>query len=207
MSVEIIGTWIAAFLTLCIFSFLYRDNPFFRFAEALFAGEPWLAAGGAAVLTSARTKAGIDLLWRDVRREVGLAALCSQFVAGVSHELKTPLTSIRMFADTLRLGRLAPGEARALTDAERSALLAEVARAERRATTSPERRASRGGAADLRAQPADAAPSARPGAALADPRSAGPGRAGVWSAAGCPAEAGQPQPGQRADACRNHTFF
>ena len=35
---EIIGTWIAAFLTLCIFSFLYRDNPFFRFAEALFAG-------------------------------------------------------------------------------------------------------------------------------------------------------------------------
>ena len=38
MSVELIGTWIAAFLTLCLFSFLYRDNPFFRFAEALFAG-------------------------------------------------------------------------------------------------------------------------------------------------------------------------
>jgi hypothetical protein len=38
MTPEIIGTWIAAFLTLCIFSFLYRDNPFFRFAEALFAG-------------------------------------------------------------------------------------------------------------------------------------------------------------------------
>ena len=38
MSGEMIGTWIAAFLTLCIFSFLYRDNPFFRFAEALFAG-------------------------------------------------------------------------------------------------------------------------------------------------------------------------
>ena len=35
---NIIGTWIAALLTLCIFSFLYRDNPFFRFAEALFAG-------------------------------------------------------------------------------------------------------------------------------------------------------------------------
>jgi hypothetical protein len=38
MSVELIGTWIAAFLTLCLFSFLYKDNPFFRFAEALFAG-------------------------------------------------------------------------------------------------------------------------------------------------------------------------
>jgi hypothetical protein len=33
-----IGTWIAAFLTLAAFSFLYKDNPFFRFAESLFAG-------------------------------------------------------------------------------------------------------------------------------------------------------------------------
>jgi hypothetical protein len=30
--------WIAAFLTLCVFSFLYRDNPFYRFAEHLFVG-------------------------------------------------------------------------------------------------------------------------------------------------------------------------
>jgi GTP-binding protein len=36
-------------------------------AGALFAGEEWLSAGGPAVLTSARTKSGIDLLWRDVR--------------------------------------------------------------------------------------------------------------------------------------------
>lgn len=35
---DLIGLWIGAFLTLCIFSFLYRDNPFFRFAESLFAG-------------------------------------------------------------------------------------------------------------------------------------------------------------------------
>ncbi|HEX7078768.1 MAG TPA: hypothetical protein VF363_10115 [Candidatus Eisenbacteria bacterium] len=33
-----IGIWIAAFLTLACFSFLYKDNPFFRFAESLFAG-------------------------------------------------------------------------------------------------------------------------------------------------------------------------
>lgn len=33
-----IGTWIAALLTLCIFSFLYRDNPFYKFAEHLFVG-------------------------------------------------------------------------------------------------------------------------------------------------------------------------
>jgi hypothetical protein len=35
---DLIGTWIGALLTLCIFSFLYKDNPFFRFAESLFAG-------------------------------------------------------------------------------------------------------------------------------------------------------------------------
>ena len=35
---ELIGVWIAVFLTLCIFSFLYRDNPFYRFAEHLFVG-------------------------------------------------------------------------------------------------------------------------------------------------------------------------
>ena len=31
-------TWIAAFLTLCVFSFLYRDNPLYRIAEHLFVG-------------------------------------------------------------------------------------------------------------------------------------------------------------------------
>ena len=33
-----IGIWLAALLTLCIYSFLYRDNPFYRFAEHLFVG-------------------------------------------------------------------------------------------------------------------------------------------------------------------------
>jgi hypothetical protein len=33
-----IGTLIAALLTLCIFSFLYKDNPFYKFAEHLLVG-------------------------------------------------------------------------------------------------------------------------------------------------------------------------
>lgn len=36
-------------------------------ATARFEGEPWLAGGGPVRMTSARTKEGIDLLWRDIR--------------------------------------------------------------------------------------------------------------------------------------------
>lgn len=45
------------------------------------------------------------LAWRDVRREIDAVRLRSQFVSSVTHELKTPLTSIRMFVETIRLGR------------------------------------------------------------------------------------------------------
>jgi hypothetical protein len=40
------GYWVAAILTLCIYSFLYRDNPLYKFAESLFVGigaAYWLA--------------------------------------------------------------------------------------------------------------------------------------------------------------------
>lgn len=39
---ETFGLWVAGFLTLAIFSFLYKDNPFYRLAEHIFAG---LSAG------------------------------------------------------------------------------------------------------------------------------------------------------------------
>jgi signal transduction histidine kinase len=41
-----------------------------------------------------------------LRRESDLAVLRTQFVSGVSHELRTPLAQIRMFAETLVLGRI-----------------------------------------------------------------------------------------------------
>jgi signal transduction histidine kinase len=46
---------------------------------------------------------GACLLWRDMQRDLAVSSLRSQFVSSVSHELKTPLTSIRMFAETLRM--------------------------------------------------------------------------------------------------------
>ena len=39
-------------------------------------------------------------------REYDLASLRTDFVSGVSHELRTPLAQIRMFAETLMLGRV-----------------------------------------------------------------------------------------------------
>lgn len=35
---EVLGSWVAVFLTLAIFSFLYKDNPFYKFAEHVFIG-------------------------------------------------------------------------------------------------------------------------------------------------------------------------
>jgi signal transduction histidine kinase len=70
----------------------------------------WLALA----LVLSVTLFGSYVLWRDVRRELRMADMRSQFVSSVSHELKTPLTSIRMLAETLSLGRSRKPEAQRL---------------------------------------------------------------------------------------------
>ena len=57
--------------------------------------------------------AGIGLVWANVRRELKLSRLKSDFVANVSHELKTPLALIRLYAETLELGRVPNQERKA----------------------------------------------------------------------------------------------
>jgi two-component system phosphate regulon sensor histidine kinase PhoR len=55
---------------------------------------------------------GIVLILRDIRREKILSALQADFMANVTHELKTPLTSINMFAETIFLDRAKSDEIR-----------------------------------------------------------------------------------------------
>jgi signal transduction histidine kinase len=65
------------------------------------------------VLVAAIVSGG-SLIAADVRRQVRLAQQKTDFVSNVSHELKTPLTSIRMFAELLAEKRV-PDEERQAT--------------------------------------------------------------------------------------------
>ncbi len=44
---------------------------------------------------------GVVLVWVFLRREANLSELQADFVSKVSHEFRTPLTSIRLFAETM----------------------------------------------------------------------------------------------------------
>ena len=60
---------------------------------------------------------GIILVTRDIAREKKLVNLRSEFTSNVTHELKTPLTSIRMYAESLMMQRIksAPDQHKSLS--------------------------------------------------------------------------------------------
>ena len=62
----------------------------------------YIILGGLSLLLAA----GVWLNYRNVTRELALAKLKSDFVSNVSHELRTPLALIRLYSETLELGRL-----------------------------------------------------------------------------------------------------
>src|SRR4030095_8867367 len=53
---------------------------------------------------------GLVLTYRSVNKEVALARLKADFVSNVSHALRTPLSLIWLYADTLQLGRITTQE-------------------------------------------------------------------------------------------------
>jgi two-component system, OmpR family, phosphate regulon sensor histidine kinase PhoR len=68
--------------------------------------------GGVILTLVATTVAGSAATLIVVQREARVARLQTDFVNKVSHDLRTPLTSIRMFVETLQMGRLDGDEAR-----------------------------------------------------------------------------------------------
>src|ERR1044071_9941164 len=94
---------------------LNLDNPFsglalgikFQGTTAQAIGQRWvwqsfLILGVLSVLMIG----GLVLTYRSVNKQVALARLKSDFVSNVSHELRTPLALIRLYAETLELGRI-----------------------------------------------------------------------------------------------------
>lgn len=64
------------------------------------------------VLFNALIILGIVLLYYNVKREIELAKIKSEFVSNVSHELRTPLAMISMYSETLLMGRVKNDEKR-----------------------------------------------------------------------------------------------
>ncbi len=65
---------------------------------------------GLVALSSLVVIGGLIIIIVAAARERRLAMLKSEFVANVSHELKTPLSLVRMFSEMLLSGRVAPGK-------------------------------------------------------------------------------------------------
>jgi len=71
----IIGIWIAAGLTLCIYSFLYKDNPFYKFAEHLYIG---VSAGYTIAITW--HQAILRLIWTPLKEQNNYYVLIPTFI-------------------------------------------------------------------------------------------------------------------------------
>ena len=67
--------------------------------------QTWLYRGGGVLLLMS-VVAGVWLVWREASREIQQARERSDFAATVSHDLRTPLSSMRMLAESLYLGNV-----------------------------------------------------------------------------------------------------
>jgi signal transduction histidine kinase len=141
--------------------------PFFRpvifqrdpgFAERRTASARLLHYGVMALSISGILAAGWFVV-RTVRRELKVAKMQSDFLSNVTHELKTPLTSIRMFVETLQ-------DERVIDEGERRECLGVISREAERLTGLIQRvldlaRLERKRDAGIKRSPADLATLAR----------------------------------------------
>ncbi len=89
---------------------LHSEAPLERELTLYHKGEQFLQAGGAVLKDSLGRRVGVVIVLNDITRLRRLEKVRRDFVANVSHELKTPITSIIGFVETLRDGALQDGE-------------------------------------------------------------------------------------------------
>jgi len=77
MNIETLGIWLGAFFTLCILSFLYKDNPFYKLAEHVFVG---ISAGYGVALEFQNVF--LPNLWNPLTKE-GKLIMLVPFILGV----------------------------------------------------------------------------------------------------------------------------
>lgn len=82
-------------------SFLYEENKKHTFTLPGELGERHIEIVGAPIFDERKMLKGTVIVLYDVTELKNLAIMRKDFVANVSHELKTPITSIRGFAETL----------------------------------------------------------------------------------------------------------
>jgi len=75
-------------------------------AIGLFGIQTPLVSIGFGSLVVAVILLGIYSIYRDIRRDEELLKMKSEFISNVSHELKTPISAIRMLADNLWQNRV-----------------------------------------------------------------------------------------------------
>ncbi|HJU03775.1 MAG TPA: hypothetical protein VJ692_01395 [Nitrospiraceae bacterium] len=130
---SLLGAWVAAGLTLFIFTFLYKDNPLFKLAEHLYIGisvgytivktydtvvvrliyEPMIKQGDWSLLIPLAI--GVLMLARYVPKAAWLSRIAFAFIVGVGSGLAIPriVSSyiLKQIEDTVRpLASMIPGE-------------------------------------------------------------------------------------------------
>jgi signal transduction histidine kinase len=96
---------ISSFLSVYKVGVTFRDSNIETVADAIYARNIYLAIALFVFLLIL-----LVLLYRAAARLLRLSRLKTEFVANVSHEIKTPLASIRLATDTLKLGRVNSAE-------------------------------------------------------------------------------------------------
>ncbi|UFT98003.1 ATP-binding protein [Radiobacillus kanasensis] len=93
-------------------AFLYEEMVKNSFTTAIEIEQKYIEIVGAPVVHETNELRGVVLVFHDITELKKLEQMRKDFVANVSHELKTPITSIRGFAETLLDGAMDSDELR-----------------------------------------------------------------------------------------------